>query len=131
TNFARFDPIQQLRGIKGSTNGSYLDEEIWNEFHENWDELAFESEKLLAELKNEPLINKVVEDEVLPLLEGKERETLVRVRVNQGFFRTTVLTSYLNSCCITGINIPDLLIASHIIPWSKDEKNRVNPCNGL
>lgn len=25
----------------------------------------------------------------------------------------------------------ELLIASHIIPWGKDEKNRLNPMNGL
>jgi len=56
---------------------------------------------------------------------------MVKVRVNQSFFRCMVLASYGNKCCITGITIPDLLVASHIIPWSKDEKNRLNPRNGL
>ena len=42
-----------------------------------------------------------------------------------------ILATYNNTCCITGINNPDLLIASHIVPWSKDEKNRLNPTNGL
>lgn len=27
--------------------------------------------------------------------------------------------------------MPELLVASHIIPWSKDESNRLNPSNGL
>ena len=31
----------------------------------------------------------------------------------------------------SGINIPDLLLASHIIPWSKNEKERLNPENGI
>jgi len=26
---------------------------------------------------------------------------------------------------------PKLLIASHIVPWRHDEKNRLNPSNGL
>jgi len=28
-------------------------------------------------------------------------------------------------------SIPELLIASHIIPWARDDKNRMNPANGL
>ncbi len=34
-------------------------------------------------------------------------------------------------CCITGLAIPQLLNASHIVPWSFDVKNRTNPRNGL
>ncbi|MCZ2223081.1 MAG: HNH endonuclease, partial [Chitinophagales bacterium] len=63
--------------------------------------------------------------------QGKERETLIKVRVNQSFFRSTILSSYNQKCCITGLSIPDFLVASHIIPWKKDEVNRLNPHNGL
>ena len=42
-----------------------------------------------------------------------------------------MLATYNNKCCITGISKPELLIASHIVPWSRDEKNRLNPMNGL
>ena len=56
---------------------------------------------------------------------------MIKTRVNQSIFRTILLATYNNSCCITGINNPDLLITSHIVPWSKDEKNRLNPTNGL
>ncbi|MCJ7483826.1 MAG: HNH endonuclease, partial [Thermodesulfovibrionales bacterium] len=68
--------------------------------------------------------------EDLPI-EGKERESFVKIRVNQYFFRKTILASYDNHCCITGMSIPDLLVASHIVPWAVDKKNRMNPCNGL
>jgi predicted restriction endonuclease len=63
--------------------------------------------------------------------DGLERETIVKVRVNQRFFRTTVLTSYSSRCCITGLGIPILLSASHIAPWATDPNNRMNPRNGL
>jgi putative restriction endonuclease len=63
--------------------------------------------------------------------EGKERERIVRARVNQHFFRVTVLASYDFRCCITGLAIPELLTASHIAAWSRDPKNRMNPRNGL
>jgi putative restriction endonuclease len=42
-----------------------------------------------------------------------------------------VLSNYNNKCAITGIDIPELLLASHIIPWSKNEEHRLNPQNGV
>jgi len=130
-NFARLDPFLQKKNIVGASHGSKLDTEIWNEFNNNWDKLAFESERLLAQK-----IGKSVEDiseiEISDLPKtGKERETTVKVRVNQNFFRKTVLAAYSFKCCITGLDVPELLNASHIIPWSKDEVNRMNPRNGL
>jgi len=34
-------------------------------------------------------------------------------------------------CGVTQIDQPQLLVASHIKPWSKDERNRLNPRNGI
>ena len=64
---------------------------------------------------------------------GKTRKTETEVRVNQGFFRSAVLSAYDKKCCITGLAIPSLLIASHIKPWAVSDPNteRTNPCNGL
>ena len=56
---------------------------------------------------------------------------LSKARVNQRFFRDLILDNYQSQCCLTGIAVPDLLIASHIVPWADDPKNRLNPCNGL
>jgi putative restriction endonuclease len=130
-NFASLDPSLQARGIKGATNTSNLDKQIWEEFFNHWDELPFESESLLAKLEKTTIekLNHFSEND-LPR-EGKTRETLVKVRVNQSFFRKTILASYNYTCCITGIQQPELLIAGHIKPWSVDEKNRLNPQNGI
>jgi len=130
-NFARLDPALQSRGIKGASHGSKGEMEIWEEFNNNWDLLAFESERLLANLTHQSVeeMNGLNEDD-LPK-DGLEREQLVKVRVNQKFFRTTVLSSYESRCCITGLAIPSLLAASHIAPWSKNKNNRMNPRNGL
>ena len=130
-NFASLDPSLQARGISGAKNSSKLDREIWNEFYDNWEELGFESEKLMAEYKNEP-IEKLAEIFVDDLpKEGKDRKAIVKARVNQSFFRKNILSAYSYKCCITGISVPDLLIASHIKPWAEDKKNRLNPRNGL
>jgi putative restriction endonuclease len=121
----------QNRNIIGASHGSKLDVEIWGEFNQDWERLSFESEKLLAKRTGKQ-VESVAEIETLDLpKEGKEREAFVKVRVNQSFFRRTVLAAYNFRCCITGLDISDLLNASHIVPWSKDELNRVNPRNGL
>ncbi len=98
----------------------------------NWDELFFEGEKLLAKKKH-TTIEKVYDINLdnLPVTEGKERERLVMVRVNQSQFRKIVLTNFNNQCCITGIGMLELIVASHIVPWSSDKTNRLSPQNGL
>jgi len=127
-NFASLDSELTKRGIKGATNSSKLDKEIFNEFINNWEELIEESEALLLSYntRTNHLDN---QDTILKL--GKEKLRLVKTRINQSFFRQMILSSYGSKCCLTGLDIPELLIASHIIPWSKDEKNRLNPQNGL
>lgn len=130
-NFARLDPALKKRAIGGASHGGKGEIEIWDEFSQDWESLSFESERLLAEMsgKNIEQVANIDENE-LPR-KGKERELLVRVRVNQNFFRAAVLTAYNFRCCITELSVTELLNASHIIPWSKSKKNRVNPCNGL
>ena len=130
-NFASLDPSLKARGIKGAPNVSNLDREIWNEFFNNWDSLPYESERLLAQFEKTSVeaLNQIPEEE-LPK-EGKTREALVKVRVNQSFFRAAILAAYNETCCITGIQQPELLVAGHIKPWKVDEKNRLNPRNGI
>jgi putative restriction endonuclease len=130
-NFARLDPELQKRGVKGMGHGNKGEGTIWNEFNDNWDKLAFESELLLAKYKHIPIDDISSNEEITINKVGLDREALVKIRKNQGFFRATVLTSYDNKCCITGIALPQLLVASHIIPWSIDKDNRVNPHNGV
>ena len=130
-NFARLDPKLQARGIRGMAHGAKGEREVWNEFAANGEQLAYESEKLLAERTGMPLTQLAEIDESDLPAEGLDRERLVRTRVNQHFFRAAVLASYQFRCCITGLAIPQLLVASHIVPWSLDRKNRMNPRNGL
>jgi putative restriction endonuclease len=131
-NFVSLDPKLKERGIRGLENASNLDKEIWHEYMQNWDEQFIEGEKLLAKKKHSTIekVNHIDLDN-LKEVEGKERERLVIVRVNQSLFRKIVLSNFNYQCCITGIKIPELIVASHILPWSKDKGNRLNPKNGL
>lgn len=126
-NFASLDPSLKARNIAGASHGSKLEREVWTEFNQDWERLAFESERLRASMLGKDL---PPEDEP-NFPEGKMRESLVRTRVNQSFFRAAILAAYNSTCCITGLSNAELLCASHIIPWSQDVENRTNPRNGL
>ena len=127
-NFGSFDENLKSQGIVGLSNASKLDKQIWDEFNGKWDELAYLSEELIAKLRGAHIEDDISQN--MPL--GGDRVTTIRQRVNQTFFRTVVLNSYGNKCCITGISIPELLVASHIMPWKdSSETERTNPRNGL
>lgn len=132
SNFASVDPFHQNRGVSGLKGGKKQVEPIWNEFLNNKEELLFESERILAEKENTSIEEKFSGslEEISPI-EGKEKFRLIKTRVNQHVFRQIVLSNYSGKCALTGIDIPDLLVASHIIPWAKSEKERLNPENGI
>ena len=130
-NFTSLDPERQLYGNKGKSGYSIMDKEIWNEYFNRWDILAIDSANILSKNKNEPIEKMIDIDEDLSFAEGREKERLIKTRVNQSDFRQRILASYNEKCCITGITIIPLLVASHIIPWSKNKKERLNPKNGI
>lgn len=63
--------------------------------------------------------------------EGKEVLQQTKARVNQDFFREMILFDYGTQCCVTGLNVPGVLRASHIVGWAEDKETRLNPANGL
>jgi hypothetical protein len=136
SNFASFDPHHQARGIVGLQNASKGDRDIWDEFNGDWNGLVLESELTLAQLSGEADL--VTQDaftagfEMAEVYSGPtEIERQVRIRIGQKFFRKVIITSYSSRCCVCGMPIPDLLVASHIVAWRDSEHLRVNPHNGL
>ena len=60
-----------------------------------------------------------------------KREAVVKVRVNQGLFRETLLKRY-NKCCLCGVSDEHFLVASHIKPWVVSESDeKLDPDNGF
>lgn len=127
-NFGRLDPALKARGVSGLAHGAKGEEEIWDEFASEPERLAYESEFLMAKYEGRNIEYTASQGDDF---NGEDREAIVKQRVNQGFFRKRVLAAYESRCCVTGLTSPDLLIASHIIPWSVDQANRLNPKNGL
>jgi len=128
-NFASLDPRLKQKGMG---NTSKLDRIVWAEYMHNWTELYFEGEKLLAK-KRDTTVEKLynINLDEYKIKDGREAERIVKVRVNQYSFRGAVLTNFNNKCCITGIGLLELIVASHIVPWSDDKINRLSPANGL
>ena len=94
--------------------------------------LFFESECILAEKQNQTIENKFksILSEIRDL-EGETKIREIKTRINQNVFRQIVLANYSGKCALTNIDIPDLLFASHIIPWSVNKDERLNPENGI
>ncbi len=132
-NIASLDPAITSTGRRGLGNASTADRTMWEEMNANWDRFAVESRNALEELGviGQPEVNKVDADAEMSQREGLDRTVQTTARVGQNFFRAAVLSAYDQKCCITGLSIPRLLVASHIVPWSHDPANRVNPRNGL
>jgi putative restriction endonuclease len=62
---------------------------------------------------------------------GEDVIRAVKTRVNQNVFRRMLMDIYRGSCCITGMNIPEVNRASHIVSWADDPSKRLDPSNGL
>lgn len=124
-NLGAFDPQLKTKGIVGLTSTSKLDKEIWDEYYGHWDKLAYDAEVLLAKLEK----RKIEETWTFP--EGEDVLVITKRRINQSFFRSAVLSSYNNTCCISGITHPHLLEACHIVAWREDPVLRTDPMNGL
>jgi predicted restriction endonuclease len=132
-NIASLDPAITSTGRSGLGNASALDRTVWDEFHADWERLAVECQLLRQQLDESVLQDLDTVDDSIPMedFSGETRQVLTTQRVKQQFFRRAVLSSYRGRCCMSGLSESRLLIASHIVPWSSDKANRLNPSNGL
>lgn len=135
SNIASLDPAITSTGRKGLAGASSADKAMWLEMQSNWESFAIEAEQAVEALGASAGIEPVSSD--LAFIDenidytGSNKTVLTTTRVGQNFFRRAVLSAYQYKCCITGLSVPKLLVASHIIPWRDDEANRLNPKNGL
>ena len=131
SNYAALDPMLQARGVVGLQGGSEKCRSYWEQFSEDKEGLIFECERILAQYEHTSIERKYrsVLQDIPENLVGKTREQIVQVRVNQSVFRQIVLANYDFKCALSGIDIPELLVASHVIPWSDNEEERMNPKN--
>lgn len=131
TNFAACDPYHWSRGVKGMSGGKKICQPIWDEFIDNTEDLVFVSESILGSMRGDDVSMETDDTKNVINRTADETLSLVKTRLTQRVFRREILKNYNNTCAISGLDIDDLLIASHIIPWANDVRNRLNPENGI
>lgn len=134
TNIASLDPAITSTGRKGLDGASATDKAMWQEMQVDWGRFAIEAQQATstfgAVTEVESSVSDALPDETTDYA-GSNKTVLTTTRVGQNFFRRSVLSAYEYRCCITGLAVPKLLVASHIVPWRNNEANRLNPRNGL
>ncbi len=135
TNIASLDPAIISTGRKGLGNAAAVDRAMWDEMQADWQQFAIEAQQAARNFGVAAEFQFTVNEDFMPDgaidYTGSNKLIQKTTRIGQDFFRNSVLSAYNYRCCITGLAIPNLLVASHIIPWRSDEKNRLNPRNGL
>ena len=132
-NFTSLDPSETQRGISGLSGASTLDRELWSEFENNSEQLVDSiEEQREKQLQGNKEKSESEHPEDVSTPSGPTfREATISQRRHQSFFRRVVLGSYGRRCCVTGMPAPELLRASHIMPWNESLEHRLNPSNGL
>lgn len=132
-NLAHFDPELRKRNITAMAHVSKLDGEVFAEFSQNWTELSYQAQTIRAKMQKRDITDIIELGDIIELPEGEYKERKMKARIGQYFFRTAILNSYGNRCCVTGLMWSDMLVASHIKPWrvSDAQTERTNPSNGL
>jgi hypothetical protein len=110
-------------------NVSRADRQLWEAFEEDPEAVAADAEAAYARISG--LDAPPMELEFNLPVGPTEVSRLVRTRRVQAFFRSAVLASYEFRCAVSEIEIPELLNASHIIPWNVDVGRRADPRNGI
>lgn len=133
SNLAHFDPKLREKDVAGMSHASKLDPLIYEEFACNIEELSYQAQVIIANYRHSTVGTDIPEIGLENIPIGEYREQNTKTRVGQYYFRMSVLVAYGNSCCVTGLNNKELLVASHIKPWavSNAKTERTNPSNGL
>lgn len=134
-NFGSCDPYLREQGIVGLGHTGRLVREIWDEFQGKWAKLVHAAFRLERDFERArpPLAPAADLVALRPEALRPESSRMVRVRNLQGTFRDMVVAAaYGGKCCVTSIDNPQLLIASHIKPWAKSSNaEKLDPKNGL
>ncbi|WP_419882343.1 HNH endonuclease [Peribacillus sp. B-H-3] len=74
---------------------------------------------------------RVLKKSISKLYSKTEVNRLIKARVGQGYFKRMLLKKS-SECCLCGLRIKELLVASHIKPWRAcNNEERLNSNNGL
>lgn len=109
--------------IQKNTTGNHMYSNALKQFRFFSNSTVDPNETLVADLakvNNDKTINQT------------ERQALTKARIGQGKFRDSLLEKYEGKCIVTGIDVQQILTASHVKPWSvSSNEERLSVNNGL
>ncbi len=71
-------------------------------------------------------------EQAVVAISATEREATVRQRVGQSLFRDGLMALWGGRCAVTGLDVPELLRASHAKPWADcNDRERLDVYNGF
>ena len=96
-NFASLDRAQQARGIKGLANHTRADQQAWNDFQSNWEEMSLISETRLQALQSQRASEAIVTEIGSVENAVTEIESMIKVRTTRpAASRATLLLNFLS-----------------------------------
>ena len=132
------------KNTKGLRNCGRMDEQVFNRYLLKPDELDYATKRIISRnperdylipsiVSANPYIHDVdlFKENISESYVGSEERRIVKQRKDQDCFRNRLLANYDKQCCLSHVSTTQLLLASHIVPWSKDENKRLDPRNGL
>ena len=130
------------KNTKGLKNGGRTDELVFDRYLLHPDVLDITAKRIIDKNPADAyLIPSIVQANpyevsdnngiVVSDFSGTETARIRKERNDQDSFRNRLLANYDQKCCLSGVSTTQLLIASHIVPWSKDKAKRLDPRNGL
>lgn len=136
-NLGFCDNTLRERGIKGLPNVSKVDVLTWEKYvgsergKKPLGPLLADASMIAADrdIDIDFLFDETTTKKEMPLASG--RLVLRKERRSQQFFREVILAGYGGRCAISGLRVPELTEAAHIIPWAEREDCRLLPSNGI
>lgn len=136
SNLASLDPFIIDSGRTGLRDASNADRTLWQEMDSNPELFEQQCQQVMVSLEASisgattvPSPLRANESDIRNY-HGGERLAQIKTRIGQQLFRKRVLSNYGERCCVTGLEEPMLLVATHIQPWKTAAEHRLNPSNG-
>lgn len=97
-----------------------------------YEQEIFAADRIVAQETNPKTISKKLIAYFDLEKEGKDIASEKKRRKGQDYFRHMILANYGGRCALTGIDIPQVLLASHIKPWADSTSlQKLSPENGI
>ncbi|MCW7546279.1 HNH endonuclease [Aurantimonas litoralis] len=131
------DRVKYMPVRNNPETGKGLGAQIYmTRLRESEGDILFSRAAMILDVERQGWLDKAIRSDASvgnrPPPDETTRTAIVKARIGQGQFRQNLLELWNRRCCSTDLDIEQLLVASHIHPWScASNEERLDPYNGL